>query len=338
LQFSIFERRLERRWSFNFFHLKLSVMGRIVPMGHIAIVVHGGAGDDSEFIIEHMAEYEQGLSDAVEAGYNILKKGGNAVDAVEAAVMSLEDNPFFNAGRGSALTAAGHVEMCSSIMDGKNKKAGAAAIVTNIRNPISFVKELSQDSTLLYLGGDEALETAKDLGIKTEPEAYFVTEHQWDTFEKERKKDAGKGKVFNKYLKRQHGTVGAVAIDIDGNLAAGTSTGGTEYCQPGRIGDSSMIGVGTYADNKTAAVSCTGDGEYLITEVLAFNIAATIEHTGCTIQEAIDEVILVKNKDKSGDLGAIGVDSKGNIGIAFNSERMFRAWRTREDSGIKIYK
>lgn len=312
-------------------------MGKIVPIGQIAIVVHGGAGPDSEFILKHVPEYEKGLSDAVEAGYRILKKGGSALDAVEAAVISLENNKYFNAGRGSAITAAGNVEMCSSIMEGRTKKAGAVAIVNNIRNPISFAKELLEDGTLMYLGGTEAAETAKDLGIQMEPDSYFITEHQWEEFEKERAKKRGKGKLFEKYLTRRHGTVGAVALDIEGNLVAGTSTGGTVYCQPGRIGDSSMIGVGTYADNKTAAVSCTGDGEYLITEVMAYNIAATVEHTGCTIQEAIDRVILEKNEDKKGDLGAIGIDSEGNIGIAFNCGRMHRAWRTREDFGVKIY-
>ncbi|WP_343631738.1 isoaspartyl peptidase/L-asparaginase [Fluviicola sp.] len=313
-------------------------MGRIVTMGQIAIVVHGGAGPDSEFILKHIPEYEKGLSDAVEAGYSILKKGGSALDAVEAAIISLENNKYFNAGRGSAITAAGNVEMCASMMDGKEKKAGATAIINNIKNPISFAKELLKDGSLMYMGGAEATETAKDMGIKMEPDSYFITEHQWDAFEKERKKKGGQKKAYDKHTKRQHGTVGAVALDIDGNLAAGTSTGGTEYCQPGRIGDSSIIGVGTYADNKTAAVSCTGDGEFLITEVMAYNIAATVEHTGCTIQEAIDHVILVKNEDKTGDLGAIGIDSDGNIGVSFNSERMHRAWRTREDFGVKIYK
>ncbi len=313
-------------------------MGKIVPIGQIAIVVHAGAGEDTEFILKHIPEYEKGLSDAVGAGYSILKKGGSALDAVEAAIVSLEDNKIFNAGRGSALTAAGNVEMCASIMDGKNKKAGAVAIVNNIRNPISFAHELLKSTGLMYMGGIEAVETAKDLGIKTEPDSYFVTDHQWKAFEKERAKKTNKGKIFEKYLKRLHGTVGAVALDVEGNLAAGTSTGGTEYCQPGRIGDSSIIGVGTYADNKTAAVSCTGDGEFLITEVMAYNIAATVKYKGCTIQEAIDHVILEKNEDKTGDMGAIGIDSDGNIGISFNSERMHRAWRTREDFGVKIYK
>ncbi len=313
-------------------------MGKIIPIGQIAIVVHGGAGTDSEFILEHIPEYEEGLNAAVEAGYDILKKGGSAIDAVEAAITSLEDNKYFNAGRGSAITAAGNVEMCASIMDGKQKKAGAVAIVNNLRNPISFARELLKTSDLMYVAGTEATETAKDLKLKMEPDSYFVTEHQWDVFEKERKKKAGRSKALDKYMKRLHGTVGAVALDSDGNLAAGTSTGGTAYSQPGRVGDSSMIGVGTYADNDIAAVSCTGDGEYLITEVMAYNIAATAEHTGCSIQEAMDLVIHGKNKGKKCDFGAIGIDTHGNIGMAFNCERMHRAWRTREDSGVMIYR
>lgn len=314
-------------------------MGKIVPIGNIAIVVHGGAGPDSEFLLQHLPEYEKGLSFAIDAGYKILKKGGSAIDAVEAAVRVLEDDKHFNAGRGAAITAAGNVEMCTSIMDGQTKKAGAAAIITNVRNPISFAKALMEDGMLMYVGGEEAYETAKDLGLKTEPDSYFITDHQWEEFEKERsKKPAQRGPAFEKYMKRKHGTVGAAALDSRGNLAAGTSTGGTVFAQPGRIGDSSMIGVGTFADNKTAAVSCTGDGEYLITEVMAYNIAATVEHTGCTIQEAMDRVIHEKNKDKKGDLGAIGIDAKGNIGMAFNSEQMARAWRTPDDSGIEIYR
>jgi beta-aspartyl-peptidase (threonine type) len=305
----------------------------------IALIVHGGAGPDSEFILAHIPEYEKGLSDAVDAGYKILKKGGNAVDAVEAAVRVLEDNKYFNAGRGSALTAAGNAEMCCSIMDGRTKKAGAAAIINNVRNPISFAKALLEENELMYVASTEASETAKEMGLKTEPDSYFVTDHQWETFEKERDKDPGEmKKAQGKYRKRTHGTVGAVALDSSGNLAAGTSTGGTEYSQPGRVGDSSMIGVGTYADNKTAAISCTGDGEYLITEVMAYNIAATIEHTGCTVQEAIEQVIHVKNKNTKADFGAIGIDADGTIGLAFNSERMHRAWKTPEEKVISIYK
>jgi len=313
-------------------------MGKIVPMRPITIVVHGGAGKDSEYILKHLPEYEKGLSDAMEAGYSILKNGGSATDAVVAAIVSLENNKYFNAGRGSALTAAGNVEMCCSIMDGKNKKAGAIAIVNNVKNPICFANELMKDSTLLYLGGQEASENAKDFDMKIEPDAYFVTDHQWEAFEKERKSKKNQGKAFDRYMRRSHGTVGAVALDMDGNLAAGTSSGGTEFAQPGRIGDSSMIGVGTYANNATAAISCTGDGEALMTEVMAYQIAATIEHTGCTIQEAMNNAIHIKNKGCKYDMGAIGIDVKGNIGMVFNSERMHRGWKTHDDSGIKIYK
>jgi beta-aspartyl-peptidase (threonine type) len=162
-----------------------------------------------------------------------------------------------------------------------------------------------------------------------------------ETFLEEREKQLKKDQsnVFGKYVQRMHGTVGAVAVDKKGNVAAGTSTGGTECNQPGRIGDSSMIGVGSYADNKTAAISCTGDGEYLISEVLAHAISAAIEHTQCTVQEACNYAIQVKNGDSEGDMGAIAVDAEANVAMAFNSERMHRAWRTSQgDKGVKIYK
>jgi L-asparaginase / beta-aspartyl-peptidase len=305
-----------------------------------AIVIHGGAGPDSDFIIQNMAKYEEGLAHARDAGYRILEKGGSAVDAVEAAINSLEDNPLFNAGRGSSLTAAGNIEMCTSIMRGEDRKAGAAAIIRNIKNPISFAKKLLDSSTLMYVGGEEAIAMAKDLGMEIEPDSYFVTNHQVDVFMKAR--EARKGafkKTFHRAHERLHGTVGAVAVDKHGNVAAGTSTGGTDFAQPGRIGDSSMIGVGTYADNATAAVSCTGDGEYLIVEALSRAITAMMECTGCTVQHAMDRIIHEKHGGSKGDMGAIGVDAEGNIGIAFNSDRMHRAWKISDgEAVIRIYK
>ena len=303
-------------------------------MKKIAIAIHGGAGGDSAFIRDHLAEYEQGLKDAVESGYKVLESGGTAVEAVETAVRSLENNKYFNAGRGSALNAEGKVEMCTSIMEGNQMKAGAAALVRNVKNPISFAKNLMEGSEGMYVGGPVTLQMAKEMDLELEPNSYFVTEHQFDAFREEREKHPGK----EKFARHMHGTVGAVAVDKKGNVAAGTSTGGTNFCLPGRIGDSSMIGVGSYADNRTAAISCTGDGEYLIREVMAGSISSTIEHTGCSTQEACNHVIHVKNENTEGDLGAIAVDTDGNIGIAFNSERMHRAWKTSEELEVKIYR
>jgi beta-aspartyl-peptidase (threonine type) len=320
-------------------------------MKDIAIVVHGGAGPDSDYIRTHLPEHELGIGEAVDAGYEILEKGGTAVEAIAAAVRALEDNPYFNAGRGSALNAEGKVEMCTSMMEGKDLQSGAAAIVTNVRNPIMLAKALLEDATCLYLGDRHALERAKELGLDIEPDAYFITERQFDVFEEKRRHHPHerKSSIFRKYERKNlgeqeqreqkyHGTVGAVAVDKNGNVAAGTSTGGTEYCIPGRIGDSSMIGVGSYADNRTAAISATGDGEYLIREVMCHSISAIIEHTGCTVQEACTNIIHVRNKDTDGDLGVICVDARGNIGIAFNSERMHRGWKTPKEKRVMIYK
>jgi len=310
-------------------------------MQQIAMVVHGGAGPDSEFIRKHIAEYEQGLREAVEAGYEVLENGGTASEAVEAAVKILEDNKYFNAGRGAALNAEGKVEMCTSMMEGQNLKAGAAAIVKNVKNPITLAKAFLDDGHAMYIGGSEATDAARDLGIEMEVDAYFITDQQFEAFQKKRENhpDKSKSKVFRRYHRRvhEHGTVGAVAVDKDGNVAAGTSTGGTEYSIPGRIGDSSMIGVGSYADNRTAAISSTGDGEYLIREVMCHSVSAMIEHTGCSVKEACDHIIHVKNKDCDGDMGVIAVDAEGNIGMAFNSERMHRAWKTRDGIEVKIY-
>ena len=310
-------------------------------MKKIAIAIHGGAGEDSAFIREHLAEYEEGLKAALDAGYKVLRAGGTAVEAVEAAVRSMEDNSYFNAGRGSALNAEGEVEMCTSVMEGKEKRAGAAALVKNVKNPISFAKSLMESSEGMYVGGPVTVEMAREIGLELEPDSYFITEHQFDAFAEERQKHPGKDNSRDpkNFKKHMHGTVGAVAVDKKGNVAAGTSTGGTSFCLPGRIGDSSMIGVGSYADNQTAAISCTGDGEYLIREVMAGSISATIEHTQCTVQEACDHVIHVKNKDTKADLGAIAVDKEGNIGITFNSERMHRGWKTSDDEfEVAIYR
>lgn len=305
----------------------------------MTIVVHGGAGPVSTFIREQEEEIRKGLEKAAEMGYSVLNSGGTAAEAVEAAVRVLEDDKHFNAGRGSSLTAEGEVEMCTSIMDGKTRTAGAAAIVKEVKNPIRLAKTLMDDAACMYIGGTQASKVAEDLELELEPEAYFVTDHQVDTFLEERAnhpKMSG-SKVFRRYQLREHGTVGAVAVDKHGNVAAGTSTGGTSYAMPGRIGDSSMIGVGSYADNATAAISSTGDGEYLIREVMAHGVSAAMEHTRCTVQEACDYMIKVRNKDTKGDLGVIAVDAEGNIGISYNSERMLRAWKTADGTTVEIY-
>jgi beta-aspartyl-peptidase (threonine type) len=303
-------------------------------MNKIAMAVHGGAGPDDEFIKENIPGYEDGLKEALTAGYKILEKGGSALDAVEASVQSLEDNYLFNSGRGSALNIRGEVEMDSSIMDGKTMKAGAVSMVKNVKNPITLAKYIMNHTNHVMLSDHGALEVAKDEKIQLEPDSYFVTNHQFDVFMEERNQKS----MQELMEKRIHGTVGAVAVDKQGNVASATSTGGTTNCLYGRIGDSCIIGGGCYANNKTCAVSGTGDGEYLITGVIAHSIASAIEYTQCTLQQACDLVIHEKNKDTKGDMGVIAVNASGDIGISFNSERMHRAWMSEDSpTQVKIY-
>ncbi|HET8860315.1 isoaspartyl peptidase/L-asparaginase [Marivirga sp.] len=304
-------------------------------MENFSIVVHGGAGEDSEFIHLNESAIKTGLEDAVNVGQEKLKQGGSAMDAVENAVRLLENNPLFNSGRGSVLNNEGEVEMDASIMDGKNNGAGAVALVRNVKNPISLARHIMENTPHVFLAGQGAFKIAKESGLELEVDSYFITQHQVDRYIKSRKKDD----VDNFIKKRVHGTVGAVALDKAGNLAAATSTGGTTNCLSGRIGDSCIIGAGCYANNSTCAVSGTGDGELLITNVIAYSISTYMEFKNCTVQEACDYVIHQRNKNINGDIGVIAVDAKGELGICFNSERMHRAWKTNDEKlTVKIYK
>ena len=303
-------------------------------MSKIVIVVHGGAGPDSEYIKQNMEGYKKGIDAAINAGYAVLESGKPAVDAVEAAVKVLEDNPLFNAGKGAALNDKAEVEMCSSIMNGKNLQSGAAAIVRNVKNPVSLARFIMDQTTHVYIGGMPGTELAKANNIALEPDAYFITDHQYELYEEAKKEAAQKPEKKS----HKHGTVGAVALDRDGNLAAATSTGGLEFCTQGRIADSSVIGAGTYATNDSCAVSCTGDGEYMIRYVAAYQIAALMEYKGLGVAEACSFLIKEKCKDIEGDMGVIAVDKQGNIGMEFNSERMHRGWKSEgEDATVCIY-
>jgi beta-aspartyl-peptidase (threonine type) len=310
-------------------------------MSKIAIVVHGGAGPDSAFIKKNMNEYKKGLEEAVSAGYKVLEDGGSALDAVEAAVNYLEDNALFNAGRGSALNENAEVEMGSSIMNGENLQAGAVAIVKNVKNPVTLARAVMEKTKHFYLGDMGALEFAKKIGLQLRPEAYFITDHAFEQYTEAMEEEANtiQDAAEHQVKKKTHGTVGAVALDKDGNVAAATSTGGTENKVPGRIADSSIIGIGSYANNKTCAVSSTGDGEYLIQHVMAFHISALMEYKGLSLKEACNHIMHEKLKDVEGDMGIIALDPEGNIALEYNSERMHRAWRTSEgEAGAKMYK
>lgn len=302
-------------------------------MRKIAIAVHGGAGENTSFLIKHLKETEAGLAEAATLGYHMLKKGASAVDVVEAVVNCLEDNPLYNAGKGAALNCRGEVEMDASIMNGEDLKAGAVSMVNSVKNPISLAREIMDKTHHVFLSGYGALEIAKKAGLSLEPQSYFITAEQYAEYMK-----ANKTETHQQIMqKKMEGTVGAVALDYQGNLAAGTSTGGTSNCLPGRVGDSCVIGAGCYANNKTCAVSGTGDGEYLITGVIAHTISMMTE-LNIPIQEACDQVIHERNKGCKGIIGVISVSPLGEVGISFNSPVMKRAWMSSEDNlQVKIY-
>jgi beta-aspartyl-peptidase (threonine type) len=309
-------------------------------MNKITMLVHGGAGPDSEFIKKNIEGYKQGLREAVNAGYRVLEDGGGALDAVEAAVNYLEDNELFNSGRGSALNEKAEVEMDASIMDGKTMKSGGVAIVKNVKNPVTLARAIMEKTKHIYIGDMGALEYAQRVGLKLMPEAYFITNHAFEQYKEaaEEKPDAIQHAGEYQVRRKTHGTVGAVAVDKEGNVAAATSTGGTENKVPGRIGDSSVIGIGSYANNKTCAVSSTGDGEVLIRNVACFHVSAIMQYKGLNVKEACNFLIKEELKDAQGDMGIIAVDPAGNFAFEFNSERMHRAWKTSEgEEGVGIY-
>jgi L-asparaginase / beta-aspartyl-peptidase len=308
-------------------------------MGKLAIAVHGGAGPDSEFIKKHSKEYKAGLKDALTIGYRILEDGGTSLDAVEAAVKSLEDNPLFNAGRGSALNQKAEVEMDAAIMNGKDMRCGAVSIVKNVKNPVTLARAIMEKIKHIYLGGMGALEFAGKNGLPVMPAAYFITDHAFEQYQEALKEAGNRIEEAGQYAvqRNEHGTVGAVAVDKDGNVAAATSTGGTENKVPGRIGDSSMIGVGCYANNKTCAVSSTGEGEVLIQNVMAFHVSALMQYKEYSLKKAAQYLMRQELKDAKGDMGIIAVDPKGNIAMEFNSERMHRGFKVGSEIYIGIY-
>lgn len=309
-------------------------------MNKFSIVLHGGAGPDSDFIKEHQDQYKKALQAAADAGYRVLEAGGHAVDAVEAAVNYMENDALFNCGRGSALNEKGEVEMGASIMNGETLKSGAAAIVKNVKNPVSLARAVMEKSKHIFLGDMGALEFAKKVELPLMPDAYFITDHAWEQYASAAEEEATEPEQEgDKAVKKKtHGTVGAVALDKKGNIAAGTSTGGTENKVPGRIADSAMVGVGTYANNKTCAISTTGDGEYHIVHVSAFHISALMEYKGFSLKQACHHFLHEKLKDVEGDMGLIAIDTEGNFSLEFNCDRMHRAWRTSDGaSGVGIY-
>jgi beta-aspartyl-peptidase (threonine type) len=308
-------------------------------MNKFSIAIHGGAGTLVKGMMTPEKEvlYKEALKTAMAVGYDLLESGGSAVAAVEIAVKTLEDSPLFNAGKGSVFTADGTHEMDASIMEGKNLQAGAISLVTGIKNPISLARDVMEKSDHVFLGGQGAMEFAKALKYTLKDEDYFydaLRYQQWqeikdtDTFQLDHSKSKD----------HKFGTVGAVACDMNGTLAAATSTGGMTNKRFGRIGDSPMIGSGTYANNKTCAVSCTGSGEFFIRGVVAYDVSCLMEYKGLTLKEAAQDVIHDRILQIEGDGGLIAADAQGNVAMPFNTEGMYRGYKSSDGSSlIAIY-
>lgn len=307
----------------------------------ITLCIHGGAGNITPAMMtpEQEAAYHQGLSEALAAGYAVLESGGSAMDSVTRAIVSLENNPLFNAGRGSVFTKKGLHEMDAALMDGSNLAAGAVAGVRNIKNPILLAREVMLHSGHVFLSGSGAGEFALNQKLEFVADDYYFNKErydQWiairdsDFYQLDHKDDNLKGAAPNPDYK--FGTVGAVACDASGNLAAGTSTGGMTNKRFGRIGDSPVVGSGTYANNATCAISCTGHGEYFLRAVVAYDVSCLIEYKGFTLQQACDEVIKNKLVAMGGEGGLIAVNAAGDHQFCFNSAGMYRA--VRSSSGL----
>lgn len=308
-------------------------------MNNFSIAIHGGAGTlvKGAMTPELEAQYKEALQKSLDKGFSVLENGGSAVEAVEVAVQLLEDSHLFNAGKGSVFTANETHEMDAAIMDGKTLHAGAVSLITGIKNPVSLARDVMEKSEHVFLAGDGAMEFAKQLNYAIEDASYFYNEFrhdQWleikdtDSFQLDhaKKKDS------------KFGTVGAVACDQDGNIAAATSTGGMTNKKWGRVGDSPMIGAGNYANNKTCAISCTGSGEFFIRGVVAYDVACLIEHKEMSLEEASNEVINKRILEIGGDGGLIAIDTKGNIAMPFNTEGMYRAQKSSNGTEeVSIY-
>ena len=333
----------------------------------LGFMIHGGAGviKKGSLTPEREKQFRADLEKAVLAGYKALQTGKTSLDAVEAAIRILEDSPLFNAGKGAVFTADGKNELDASIMDGKTLAAGAVAGLHHVKNPITLARAVMEKSPHVMMAGDGAEKFAKEIGIELVEEKYFWTQERWDALqkilkeEKEKQSQTPKPKVQStnsgdqnsgeryaammtetqKLPENKFGTVGAVALDKNGNLAAGTSTGGMTNKKYGRIGDAPIIGAGTYANNDSCAVSATGWGEFFIRLGVARDVCSMLEYQAMPIQNAADRVIKEKLQKMGGDGGIIAMDKFGNMAISFNSEGMYRAYINADGKPVvEIYK
>ena len=316
------------------------------PARSFRLAIHGGAGaiPRDQMTPESEAAYRADLERALRTGHAILRDGGSSVDAVEATLRVLEDSPRFNAGKGAVFNHDGRNELDASIMDGSTLKAGAVAGVHRIRNPISLARLVMTSSEHVMLSGDGAEVFAREHGVRLVNPKYFWTPERWKALQDARRKEAesrrpGKAGASAhrpaSAVDGKFGTVGAVALDRAGNLAAGTSTGGMTNKRFGRIGDSPIIGAGTYANNRTCAVSATGHGEFFIRYAVAHDISALMEYRGMSLADAANEVVMHKLVDAGGEGGVVAMDREGNVAMPFNTPGMFRGW-IDEDGTVRV--
>ncbi len=338
------------------------------PNKNIVLVIHGGAGTilKSQMTPEKEAAYTAALTMALQKGYDTLKKGGGALDAVELAVRMMEDNPLFNAGKGAVFTSEGKNELDAAIMNGKTLAAGSVAGVTTIKNPISAARAVMEKSPHVMMAGKGAEAFAKSVGLQIVDPSYFYTEERWKALQKAKNEEEKKLmepdhkkmkasadsmlRVADSLMRKaqglhqpenkdyKYGTVGAVALDMYGNLAAATSTGGMTNKKFGRIGDAPIIGAGTYANNATCAISCTGWGEFFIRLVMAKSVSDLMEYKNYTLKQATDEMLMKKLPALGGDGGLIALDKDGNIAMPFNTAGMYRGYIKDSKVIVIIYK
>jgi beta-aspartyl-peptidase (threonine type) len=312
-----------------------------------SLVIHGGAGTIRPDLLSEQQQlaFRNGLNEALETGYNMLKHGASAIDAVCASITLLENNPLFNAGCGAVYTHEGHQELDAAIMDGNTLAAGALAGVQFVKNPIQLARAIMNDGRHVFLSGEGALQFARERALEIENNTYFETplrHEQWLALKDTPyyQLDTLNDKVKTNYPPdKKLGTVGAVALDQQGNLAAGTSTGGMCNKKYGRIGDSPVIGAGTYANNNTCAISCTGHGEFFLRGVVAYDISCLMEYAGLSVEAACNKVVMEKLVAVGGEGGLIAVDAKGHIAMPFNSDGMYRGFQTSDgEKNIALFK
>ena len=305
-----------------------------------AIVIHGGAGtiQRENMSTEKDSSYRAMLNTALDVGEKILAAGGSSLDAIEATIRIMEDSPLFNAGRGAVFTHEGKNAHDASIMEGSDQMAGAITGTSNVKHPISLARAVMEKSNHVMMAGKGAETFAAEVGLEQVDPKYFYTERRWNSLQRILKKEEAELEFTADDVDKKQGTVGCVALDKNGNIAAGTSTGGMTNKRYDRIGDSPVIGAGTFADNLTCGVSATGHGEFFIRFTVARDIAAMMEYGGYTLEEAGEKIINEKLVEKGGTGGVVALDRYGNISMPFNTSGMYRGWRKPGEQYVGIYK